>query len=243
MISLKELRRWSAHLKHMPFHPQWLIFSDTRASRKAITRLLRNRVLDVGCGDRWIEENIRSGTEYIGLDYPLTVSKGYPGRVDVFADGQRLPFKADSIDTVLLLDVLEHIVSPGSVLAEAYRVLKPGGLVVLQVPFLYPLHDEPHDYHRWTDYGLRLLLERQGFKINELIHYGNPVRTASALAAISLAKSILDAVSQRHPALILAPFMIVAMPFINIIGWLISILTPNSTFMPLGYRAVAVKPV
>lgn len=240
---LKKLRRWSAPLKHMPFHPQWLIFSDTRASRKAITRLARNRVLDVGCGDRWVEEDLHSSMEYIGLDYPLTVSKGYPGRVNVFSDGQCLPFKADSMDTVLLLDVLEHIVSPESVLAETYRVLKPGGIVVLQVPFLYPLHDEPHDYHRWTDQGLRLLLERQGFIINDLIHHGNPVKTATALIAISLAKGMLDAVSQRHPALVLAPFMIVAIPLINLIGWLISRSIPNSTFMPMGYRAVAVKPV
>lgn len=123
------------------------------------------------------------------------------------------------MDTILILDVLEHVASPDSSLAETYRVLKPGGLVVLQVPFHYPLHDEPHDYQRWTDHGLRLLLERQGYKINKLIYHSNPVKTVSALIAISLAKAMLDAVSHKHPALALAPLIIMVIPIINFFGW------------------------
>jgi SAM-dependent methyltransferase len=67
-------------------------------------------------------------------------------------------------DTVLLLDVLEHVPDPAKVLSEIYRVLRPGGTLILSVPHLSRLHEEPYDFYRFTKYGLTHLLEVAAFR-------------------------------------------------------------------------------
>lgn len=77
--------------------------------------------------------------------------------VNIVADGHCLPFKDASFETVFCNALLMLVQNPYSVLQEAYRVLKPGGLVYSEVPFIFPYHPDPHDFHRFTMDGLRLL--------------------------------------------------------------------------------------
>jgi len=92
--------------------------------------------------------------------------------LDIRADGRRLPFENDSFDTVLMSEVIEHIpVSDAStILSEVNRVLRVGGSLLLSVPFVHHLHEEPHDYLRPTKYGLYELLEEAGF--DQEVHVG-----------------------------------------------------------------------
>jgi len=179
---------------------------------------------------------------YVGLDYPTTVSKGYPGQPDVFGDAQKLPFRASSFDTVLMMDVLEHLPGPDQAISEAFHSLKPGGHLILQVPFLYPLHDEPHDFHRWTAYGLRQLCTIHGLKIESGIYQGQPSETAAALFTIAVAKGIVDSISNKKTTMLLAPLMLLTIPLVNLIGWLLARVLPDSDMMPMSYRLTAIKP-
>jgi len=235
------LRRLLQPLARTPFHPQWLALRGQAATRAAVLRAAKGRVIDVGCGDRWLAEAVGRQADYIGLDYPLTVAQGYPGTADVFGDAAHLPFSSAAADTLLLLDVLEHLRTPEAALAEAARVLKPGGRLVLQVPFLYPVHDAPNDYRRWTLDGLRLLLERHGFTTEEETVHVYPLETAAALASMALAKGGLDVLTYRPLALPLLPLIVLLIPCINLGGWLLARLLPRDRFMPLSYRLVAVK--
>ncbi|HEX7880971.1 MAG TPA: methyltransferase domain-containing protein [Candidatus Eisenbacteria bacterium] len=79
--------------------------------------------------------------------------------VDVVGDGEHLPFRDGVFDGVVLDAVIEHLARPARVVAEVKRVLKPGGTVLAQVPFLYPFHAAPHDYQRYTPAGLGMLFE------------------------------------------------------------------------------------
>jgi len=79
--------------------------------------------------------------------------------VDVVGDGEHLPFRDAVFDGVVLDAVIEHLARPARVVAEVHRVLKPGGTVLAQVPFLYPFHAAPHDYQRYTPSGLAMLFE------------------------------------------------------------------------------------
>lgn len=79
---------------------------------------------------------------------------------DVSGDGHFLPFLSDSFDGVWVCAVLEHLHNPFHVASEIYRVLKPGGFVLVGAPFMYHLHGSPHDYFRYTDSGLRSVFSR-----------------------------------------------------------------------------------
>lgn len=79
------------------------------------------------------------------------------GALDGVFDAHRLPFNEATFDVVLCTEVLEHCHDPAAAVHEFYRVLKPGGVLLLTTRFVYPLHDVPHDYFRFTKYGLRHL--------------------------------------------------------------------------------------
>jgi len=69
------------------------------------------------------------------------------------------------VDTVTLFQVLEHIAEPQQLLDEVYRILKPGGRLIITVPFMWHIHEAPHDYYRYTRYGLEYMLRKAGFLI------------------------------------------------------------------------------
>ena len=240
-MQFAQLRRLFQPLARTPFHPQWLVLREREATRSAVLRASGGCVIDIGCGDRWLAEAIGKNGDYIGLDYPPTVAQGYPGMPDVFGDASRLPLRDAVADTVLLLDVLEHLRAPVAAIAEAVRILKPGGCLILQVPFLYPVHDAPNDYQRWTRDGLQLLLAEHGLNVTEENAYGHPLETAAALGAIGLAKSGLNILTRHRAAIPVLPLITALIPLVNLSGWLLGVILPADPFMPLSYRLVTVK--
>jgi SAM-dependent methyltransferase len=119
--------------------------------------------VDFGCGNRPYEVFFRTtANQYIGVD----VVQNQFGTVDeIVASGQRLPFSDSSIDTVLSTQTLEHVAEPLWYLGETARVLRPGGHLILTCPGTYMLHEEPHDYYRFTEFGLRHLLSTSGLEV------------------------------------------------------------------------------
>lgn len=114
-------------------------------------------LLDVGCGSKPYHALFNLNA-YVGVDWPQS---GHSQQtVDAFADAQILPFASNSFDTVLCTEVIEHLPQPWTAVAEMARVLKPGGCLILTAPFVHNLHEQPHDYFRFTGYGL-LALVRQ----------------------------------------------------------------------------------
>lgn len=84
-------------------------------------------------------------------------------RPDVQTDAAALPFAHDSFDAVICAELIEHVPDPPAVLNEVYRVLRPQGMVLISVPFLYQIHADPYDYGRYTDYYWQENLKRVGF--------------------------------------------------------------------------------
>ena len=167
----------------------WLIH------HRIVAALLRARphahgvLLDVGCGDkpfaRWFRGHV---TRYLGTDLPCSRYLGR-ARPEVFARAEQLPIRAGSVDTVLGLSMLDHLPEPGRLLEEAYRVLRPGGILLLEFPQMVPLHDEPHDYFRFTRHGAAWLLERAGFDPLEFIPVGG-LMTRVGLTTIAALKRL-----------------------------------------------------
>jgi SAM-dependent methyltransferase len=126
---------------------------------------LHGDVLDIGSGRMPYKTTILSGQQvkkYIALD--LEPGKfGYHSKADVYWDGITIPLPEHSVDSAILFEVLEHCQNPHIVINEAFRVLKPGGVLLFSTPFLYQLHGVPHDYQRLTPWGTQSLLETAGF--------------------------------------------------------------------------------
>jgi SAM-dependent methyltransferase len=76
---------------------------------------------------------------------------------DIYGDAHKLPVKSESIDCVLCCEVLEHVADPFTCCAEIHRILKPGGLFVFSVPFIFPIHADPYDFGRFTPERIRLM--------------------------------------------------------------------------------------
>jgi len=197
--------------------------------------------LDIGCGNGWLRNILSESIHYIGLDYPATMALGYEGRPDILADASKLPIADVSVDTVAMLDVVEHLADPEQAVAEVSRVLRAGGKCFINVPFLYPLHDEPYDFQRWTGHGLRRLLSKHGFQMEKIIESTSPVETSALLMSIALAKGSLDSIQQKSPMIIVVPVILMLIPFVNIFGWFLGNLLPASKVMPCSYFVVIVK--
>lgn len=124
--------------------------------------------LDVGCGRKPYEKNFFAGAEkYVGMDY-LT-DRSTP---DVIGSATDIPLADTSFDTVVSTEVLEHVPDPLKALREMYRVLKPGGYLILSTPMYWPRHEVPYDYFRYPYDGLLHLIKESGFELVELFNRG-----------------------------------------------------------------------
>jgi SAM-dependent methyltransferase len=113
-------------------------------------------VLDVGCGSKPFAPHLmRQGDSWIGMDLPVTAAGA--SRADVFGSAMAAPFATGVFDTVLCTQVLEHVPQPWLAMVELSRMLRPGGHLIATVPHISVLHEEPHDYFRYTPYGLHQL--------------------------------------------------------------------------------------
>ncbi len=102
------------------------------------------------------------GMEYKSVDWDASPHAGAP---DLVADlNQPLPIADRTADYIFCWSVLEHLKNPAQFLAEACRVTRAGGKLVLQVPFMWQVHEAPHDYYRFTPFGLTYLLSNAGFR-------------------------------------------------------------------------------
>jgi SAM-dependent methyltransferase len=148
--------------------------------------LARGRLLDVGCGDKPYEHLFLPHVDaYVGVEHQASFAAththtqaggralGGSGRPDVLYDGETLPFDAGSFETVLCVQVLEHTPHPERLVAEMARVLTPGGLLILMAPFSFRLHEQPHDYFRYTPHGLRVLCDRAGLTVLDVQPQGS----------------------------------------------------------------------
>jgi SAM-dependent methyltransferase len=154
---------------------QWSLIVDLL---RRVAPQARGRLLDVGCGEKPYEQIfLPFVTEYLGIEHEATfaVTAAALGtrKPDLTYDGRRLPFDDRSFDTVLNVQVLEHTPHPGALIKEMARVLKDDGLLILSAPFQFRLHEQPHDYFRYSPHGLRILCGEAGLEITQVLAQGS----------------------------------------------------------------------
>lgn len=106
-----------------------------------------------------------NATSYIGLDIEVSGHSHINENIDVFYDGKTIPFNDNYFDNVFCSEVMEHVFKPDESLQEICRVLKSLGKLLLTCPFVWPEHEIPFDYARYSSFGIIHLLKKNGFEI------------------------------------------------------------------------------
>lgn len=150
------------------FSHNWLGMKINNESLNRFLLRVRGTVYDLGAGTRPYEEDIlQRAVEYVAVDWNNTL---HGSHADISADlNKPLPISNCVADTVVSFQVLEHLCEPQVMLGEAHRILKPGGGILITVPFQWWIHEAPYDYYRYTRHGLDYLLTKAGFVNVEII--------------------------------------------------------------------------
>lgn len=195
------------------WHFQWLAVYALHADLQARLASIRGQLLDVGCGQKPYTAFLQHSVKHLGID----IAPG-PG-VDLVMDGQSIPLPDASVDAVLCTQVMEHVRHPELVRAEMVRCLKPGGLLIVTVPFIYNEHGVPSDFWRFSQYGIAHLFHQE-IDITEVVAEGG---IGSSLGLLFL--NWIDIQTSRYLLTrvlkgVLLPLHLCLALFINILGWL-----------------------
>lgn len=246
MTTLKDL--WETFgdvLGSTPLHPQYFAKRfATKARRVAIERAT-GIVADVGSGRAPYKAEIEAKSDvskYLTIDHPEATelySKDYP--LDVQADiSDKIPLKDHSVDTVLLLMVLEHVPQPSQAIAELQRILKPGGELILSTVFTHPVHDPPFDFYRYTRFGIKHLLETNGFELVELGWEGASIETAVTVLNTTLFQHIKKLAGTKTLLPIALLLAIIGWPIAIILNLIALIIGPLDSMHQLPHTVWAV---
>lgn len=140
----------------------WLILKLNNNEVRKRLPIIKGVVYDLGCGKRPYEQDIlQVADDYIGVDWAETL---HGLQADIVADLNRpLPVDDAVASTVVSFQVLEHLSEPQGMLNEAFRILRNNGIIIVTAPFQWWVHEAPHDYFRYTRYGLTHMLAKAGF--------------------------------------------------------------------------------
>lgn len=192
------------------------------------------KLMDLGCGEVPLYGVYRDLVkEVVCVDWPNSVHP--QTHTDIQADiSERIPCDDECVDTVLLTDVLEHVAEPLTTMREAARVLRCHGKVIIGVPFYYWIHEEPHDYCRYTEFALRRLCQSSGLEVVYLDAYGGIPEVLLDLTAKTigyLPRPLRVVFRAIHPAVAL----------LSRASFAQSLSVRTKRVFPLGYLVVAQK--
>jgi SAM-dependent methyltransferase len=193
------------------------------------------RILDAGAGNAPYRE-LFAHCDYVTADWANS-PHDQAATADILGSLEALPIDDGAFDAVLSTQVLEHVAEPLRVLAEIHRITRPGGRLYLTVPLVGELHEEPHDYFRYTPHGLRHLLSSAGFSV-ESIRPRNGYFTTLA----SLARTGTWAIGQsaNRPEAELATARRLLLGLTSLLPAFDAL--DERHVLPLGYECVAVRP-
>lgn len=168
---LREARPWHRYAHHIRVLPARLEALATELNLGA-----GGRILDFGCAEMPYRRFFSADARYVPADLP-----GNPHAEAIIAADGSLPCADGEFDALLSTQVLEHAADPRVYLAEAFRVLRPGGRMLLSTHGTFAYHPDPVDLWRWTCEGLRVEVERAGFEVVRFEGIIGPVATGLQL--------------------------------------------------------------
>ncbi len=195
-------------------------------------------ILDVGCGDKKWEKYIPDNCKYLPLDH-LTISLDSPWRISypqINADATKLPFRSNSIDSVINIFVLEHTKSPTLLIQELTRVIKPGGFLLIVGPGdILMTHGEPNFYFNMSKHAYSMLLKENNM---EILDEYFPSKFWMSLFTLTYEKIVRNDIYNKNSImkLLQLPVFFLSLifsPIANLIAYIFDLITP---FDQRGYN-------
>jgi len=216
------------------------LFLSKVLSRKGITEFLKKeltlinyeaKVANIGAGGKIGElisaTAIKSGFTVTSLDIDPDRSP------DILCDITAPNLPKSSFDVIVISEVLEHVTNPQNAVNGLDYLLKPGGKIILTVPFIFPIHDRPYDYYRYTRFGLEYLFrDMDDVKVVERNSWSEAIGVL--IARLIMEKSI----SARLTAPFAVILALIMLPAAIILGWII-----KTDFITTGYLLTCKKPI
>ena len=159
----------------------FIIKYKTRNLIKSSFNNKKDKILDLGCGDKPYYHDVIEGN-IVCLDIIRTT------KAHIVSDADKLPFKPNSFDKAISVNSLYYFEDPFNVVKSVHAILQKNGKFILTLPFFYPIHDVPDDKYRFTEHGLRTMLEEH-FKVERLETIGG-IFNLPAVLLHSLIKGI-----------------------------------------------------
>ena len=203
----------------------------------------RGRILDVGAGEGPWRKMFPDTVTYVGVDVVASDDFGMnkqPGMI--YYDGVRLPFADGSFEHVRLTEVLEHVSTPHNLLRDIHRILTPGGSIILTVPWSARVHHAPFDYFRFSNFGLKMVLEDSGFSVHVIKARGNDIAVVANKLIVMIMRLLRPG---RRSQLIITLPLVFFFGFFAITFLIAAQITLYKSLGnqedPLGYGVIAVK--
>jgi len=141
----------------------WVLYDIGDKFRKKYSIYYKGTLVDLGCGEAPYKDFFLKYVDtYIGVDWTKTL---HNSKADIVSDlNIKINLDNETADTIVSLSVMEHLYEPQTFLNEAYRILKKDSYIILGVPWMWGIHEAPHDYFRYTSFGLEYMFQKAGFK-------------------------------------------------------------------------------
>lgn len=238
---IKAIHRYLARIKltsgilSILINPYYFVKKGIYWGLKKNSRYISGRLLDFGCGNKSYQY-LFNVDNYIGIDAYRIGHDHTREPIDVFYNGRDVPFKEKSFDSVLCIEVCEHLFDVDKAFSEINRVLRPGGIILITTPFIWEEHEQPFDFGRYTEFGLKDVLNRHQFEIISFEKCGNFIEVIAQMWNLYWFKKFF-----RRLAFLRFIFIPILILPTNLLGTILSIVLPRNYDVYLHSVVVAKK--
>ncbi|UAY53120.1 class I SAM-dependent methyltransferase [Ferruginibacter albus] len=220
------------------FHPYYFTRKGLLKKITQYSSHMTGDVLDFGCGTKPYQSLFTKADSYVGVDFENEGHSHKNEQIEYYYDGKTLPFNKDTFDSIFSSEVFEHVFNLDEMMLELNRVLKPGGKILITCPFVWPEHEIPNDYARYTQFALKSKFEKNGFDIVVIDKSGNFFTAIWQMQQVYLSDVFFPKLT--FPILIkIAKF--IAMPILTITGIVLSKIFPGKKYLYLNNIIIAEK--
>lgn len=197
---------------------------------------LSGHLMDFGCG-RKPYRSLFQVSSYTGVDIEVSGHDHHKEEIDVYYDGKSLPFPDQNFDSIFSSETFEHVFNLEEMVPELFRVLKPGGQMLITVPFVWDEHEVPYDYGRYSSFGIRHLLIKNGFEVMTVDKTGHFFLVLGQLWVLYL----FNLIRTPNKYLNLLLNLIFIAPF-NLLVWLLALISPRQKGLYFNNVVLARRP-